>query len=467
MPGSTITHELEDKIQVFREQQFTGFVKVSGQKNQQWFIYYLLGRIVWVKSRTHSLRRWQRHLAIHSPVFFEQITQPISLSYESWNYASLSRLVKLKQFRRDQFSKVVESCITEDLFDILQVGSVQYEQSKQPLSYEAVEKEAASLPFIMLQQERAWQEAKQEWQVWEQTGLSKFSPDWAPSITSIEALKSQTPPQTFQTLTTFVDGHSTLRDLAIKFKQPIIPLTKSILPYVSRNMLGLAEIADIVENANDGFNAELSQTEATPAPVTPAPKASSEPTTAQTPPQSPLPHVGPSPAAIQANASSSAGSSASSSAGRTTTQSSQRLKNNAPRIIYIDDSPADSRAMCTIVEDLGYQYTNIPDPLQALPMLIEFKPKLIFLDLVMPIANGYEVCSQIRRISTLKEIPVIIVTSNDGIADRVRARIVGASGFLGKPIQHKKVAKVIKKHVRHVPIDDGKTSRKRGILSPL
>ena len=55
-------------------------------------------------------------------------------------------------------------------------------------------------------------------------------------------------------------------------------------------------------------------------------------------------------------------------------------------------------------------------------------------DLVMPIANGYEVCSQIRRISSLKEIPVIIVTSNDGIADRVRARLVGASGFLGKPI---------------------------------
>ncbi|MFK8183460.1 MAG: response regulator [Phormidesmis sp.] len=466
MPGSIITHELEEKIQSYREQQFTGFVQVIGQKDHQWFIYYLLGRVVWTKSRVHSLRRWQRHLAIHSPVFFEQITQPISLSYESWNYASLSRLVKLKQFRRDQFSKVVESCITEDLFDILQIGTAQYEQSNQSLTYQAHEKDAASLPFIMLQQERAWQEAKQEWQVWEQAGLSKFSPDWAPTITNLDMLKAQTPPQTFQTLTTFVDGKSTLRDLAVAFKQPIIPLTKSILPYVSRKMLGLAEIADIVENANDGFDADLLAS--TTPPVSEAHVMSSQPAVPAVPvvsvpapsAQPPLPAVGPSPAAIQASELSSSGGRAA------TTQSSRKLKNNAPRIIYIDDSPADSRSMCTIVEDLGYQYTNIPDPLQALPMLIEFKPKLIFLDLVMPIANGYEVCSQIRRISALKEIPVIIVTSNDGIADRVRARLVGASGFLGKPIQHKKVAKVIKKHIRHVPLDDG-TSRKRGVLSPL
>lgn len=462
MPGSLIASELEDNIQTYREQQFTGLVKVTSPKGHQWFIYYLLGRVVWTKSRTHSLRRWQRHLALHSPVFFEQITQPVSLSYESWNYVALARLVKLKQFRRDQFSKVVESCITEDLFDILQVGTFQHEQNGTILAYEAYAKEAASLPFIMLQQERAWQEAQQEWLVWEKAGLGKFSPDWAPAIAQIEALKAQTPPQTFQTLTTFADGNNTLRDLAIKFKQPIIPLAKSILPYVSRKMLGLSDIPDLVENANDGFNPELLQAsppvEEGKNSVTSAAPANqdsiSQPAANSPPAKPPLPLVGPSPVAT-VPAVSSAGHTAK-------TQSSKRIKNTAPRIIYIDDSPADSRSMGDIVESLGYQYTNIPDPLQALPLLIEFKPKLIFLDLVMPIANGYEVCSQIRRISSLKEIPVIIVTSNDGIADRVRARIVGASGFLGKPIQHKKVLKVLKKHLRHV---EGPAGQKQGVLS--
>jgi len=459
MPGSLIASELEDNIQTYREQQFTGLVKVTSRKGQQWFIYYLLGRIVWTKSRTHSLRRWQRHLALHSPVFFEQITQPVSLSYESWNYVALARLVKLKQFRRDQFSKVVESCITEDLFDILQVGTFQHEQNGTALTYEAYAKEAASLPFIMLQQERAWQEAQQEWLVWDKAGLAKFSPDWAPVIAQLETLKAQTPAQTFQTLTTFADGNNTLRDLAIKFKQPIIPLAKSILPYVSRKMLGLSDIPDLVENANDGFNPDLLQAsppsgERTNPATSASQSAVSQPTTNAPKPPPPLPQVGPT-AATLTPAVSAAGNTAN-------TQPSKRIKNTTPRIIYIDDSPADSRSMGDIVESLGYQYTNIPDPLQALPLLIEFKPKLIFLDLVMPIANGYEVCSQIRRISSLKEIPVIIVTSNDGIADRVRARIVGASGFLGKPIQHKKVLKVLKKHLRHV---EGPAGQKQGVLS--
>lgn len=451
MQGSLIASDLEENIQTYREQQFTGLVKVTGSKGHQWFIYYLLGRIVWTKSRTHSLRRWQRHLAIHSPVFFEQITQPVSLSYESWNYTAIARLVKLKQFRRDQFSKVVDSCIAEDIFDILQVGSTHYYQPGDLLTYEAHPKEAASLPFIMLQQERAWQEAQQAWLIWEKAGLGKFSPDWAPTITQLDVLKAQTPPQTFQTLTTFADGNNTLRDLAIRFKQPIIPLTKSILPYVSRKMLGLGEIPDIVENASDGFHPDIIQTAPTAEGASAFMAASSGEQTSQSqlikPIQSPLADMG---AAINTNNNNRQTAANTKTTQKKNTQTSKRLKNTTPRIIYIDDSPADSRTMCEIVESFGYQYSNIPDPLQALPLLIEAKPKLIFLDLVMPIANGYEVCSQIRRISSLKEIPVIIVTSNDGIADRVRAKFVGASGFLGKPIQHKKVLKVLKKHLGYV-----------------
>jgi chemotaxis family two-component system response regulator PixG len=466
MSGSLIANELEEKVQTYREQQFTGLVKVGNQREHQWYIYYLLGRIVWTKSRTHSLRRWQRHLAIHSPVFFEQITQPVSLSYESWNYTALARLVKLKQFRRDQFSKVVESCITEDLFDILQVGTLQQQAQ---ISYEAHPKEAANLPFIMLQQETAWQEAQQEWQAWEQAGLAKFSPDWAPAIAQIEALRAQTPPQTFQTLTTFVDGKSTLRDLAIKFRQPVILLTKSILPYVSRQMLSLADIPDIVENAHDGFHPELTD-KASSVPATSPftdlaasqanPVSQSLPPAQQPPIQLPVASTPPTlqPQLSQASLAANLTSHSSTLISHANTQSGRKVKSNAPRIIYIDDSPADSRSMCEIVESLGYQYTNIPDPLQALPMLIELKPKLIFLDLVMPIANGYEVCAQIRRISAFRDTPIIIVTSNDGIADRVRAKIVGASGFLGKPIQHKKVLKVLKKHIRqgdHQPVQQG------------
>ena len=113
--------------------------------------------------------------------------------------------------------------------------------------------------------------------------------------------------------------------------------------------------------------------------------------------------------------------------------------------------------MSVVVEKLGCQYTSIPEPIHALPMLLEIKPDFIFLDLVMPIANGYEVCAQIRRISSFKSTPIVIVTSNDGIGDRVRARFVGASGFLGKPISQQKVSKVLKKFLRDAELSPTST----------
>jgi chemotaxis family two-component system response regulator PixG len=103
--------------------------------------------------------------------------------------------------------------------------------------------------------------------------------------------------------------------------------------------------------------------------------------------------------------------------------------------------------MSQILTEAGYRFINIQDPVKALPILLEHKPSLIFLDLIMPVANGYEICAQIRRISVFKDTPVIIVTSNDGIVDRVRAKMVGASGFLAKPIDSEKVLKVLHRHL--------------------
>lgn len=116
-------------------------------------------------------------------------------------------------------------------------------------------------------------------------------------------------------------------------------------------------------------------------------------------------------------------------------------------VVYVDDNPADSEAMAEIIQGAGYSYANITDSLRALPQLVDHNPKLIFLELVLPVANGYELCAQLRRISIFRDTPVIIVTNNNRMADRIRGKLVGASGFLNKPIRAQPVLKVLIKHL--------------------
>jgi CheY-like chemotaxis protein len=70
----------------------------------------------------------------------------------------------------------------------------------------------------------------------------------------------------------------------------------------------------------------------------------------------------------------------------------------------------------------------------------------------MPVVSGYELCAQIRRISAFKDVPIIIMTNNNSIPDRVRAKVVGSTGFLGKPIKPKRVLKVVLKHLHSEPV---------------
>lgn len=120
---------------------------------------------------------------------------------------------------------------------------------------------------------------------------------------------------------------------------------------------------------------------------------------------------------------------------------------SGPLVAYIEDSRFDSATMKHILAQAGCRFIDIPDATQALPILLEQKPDLIFLDLLMPVANGYEICAQIRRISVFQETPIVIVTSSDGIVDRVRAKLMGSSGFLAKPIDPEKVLSVLQQYL--------------------
>jgi two-component system, chemotaxis family, response regulator PixG len=114
-------------------------------------------------------------------------------------------------------------------------------------------------------------------------------------------------------------------------------------------------------------------------------------------------------------------------------------------IACIDDSPVIGKELEAILTPLGYEVFSILDPLQSLTTLLQKKPKLIFLDLVMPNTNGYELCSFLRKSPLFKELPIVMLTGHDGVIDRLRAKVAGSTDFLSKPPDPLRVAQVVGK----------------------
>ena len=88
---------------------------------------------------------------------------------------------------------------------------------------------------------------------------------------------------------------------------------------------------------------------------------------------------------------------------------------------------------------------TITNPLQGISILLDRKPDLIFLDLVMPNTNGYELCTFLRKTSAFQNTPIVILTGHDGVIDRVRAKLSGSSEFLAKPPEPDKVLQVVER----------------------
>jgi two-component system, chemotaxis family, response regulator PixG len=117
------------------------------------------------------------------------------------------------------------------------------------------------------------------------------------------------------------------------------------------------------------------------------------------------------------------------------------------KIISVDDSPTILKEISRFLENENFSVVTINEPLKAVMSIIRHKPDLILLDLNMVGIDGYELCQIIRNNSLFKEIPIIFVTGNKGIVDKVKARLVGASGYLTKPFTRAELLKIVFMHL--------------------
>lgn len=124
-------------------------------------------------------------------------------------------------------------------------------------------------------------------------------------------------------------------------------------------------------------------------------------------------------------------------------------------IACVDDSSAICQTMKKVIVSGGYNFLEISDDLRAIPILLNHKPDLIFLDLIMLHVNGYEICSKLRRVGVFANTPIILMSAHTNLFDRLRAKMSGASEFLSKPVDPASVLNMISKYQQeHINIKE-------------
>ncbi|MEH2300433.1 MAG: response regulator [Nostoc sp.] len=119
----------------------------------------------------------------------------------------------------------------------------------------------------------------------------------------------------------------------------------------------------------------------------------------------------------------------------------------AHKIVSVDDSPTILKEISHFLENENFSVVTINDPLKAVLSIIRHKPDLILLDLNMVGIDGYELCRIIRNNSIFQNTPIIFVTGSKGIVDKVKAKLVGASGYLTKPFSRAELLKTVFMHL--------------------
>ena len=117
------------------------------------------------------------------------------------------------------------------------------------------------------------------------------------------------------------------------------------------------------------------------------------------------------------------------------------------KVMVIDDSNTIRRTAEALLKKAGYDVFTAADGFEAMSIITDHRPDIIFVDIMMPRLDGYQTCQLIKNNKTFKDTPVIMLSSEDGLFDRARGRIAGSQEHINKPFTQEELIEVINKYV--------------------
>jgi twitching motility two-component system response regulator PilG len=124
-------------------------------------------------------------------------------------------------------------------------------------------------------------------------------------------------------------------------------------------------------------------------------------------------------------------------------QGVDRQNADAKVIMVVDDSQTVRNIMALILHRVGYRSVRVASAMEALHTLTELIPDLIFLDITLPGMDGLDVCKIIKENPRTKDVPVVMLSGNNEVFDKVMGRLAGASDYITKPFEPESILKCI------------------------
>ena len=124
---------------------------------------------------------------------------------------------------------------------------------------------------------------------------------------------------------------------------------------------------------------------------------------------------------------------------------SERGDESTYHVLVVDDDPSTVKIATSALEALdGVEVATAADGFEAGLQVVAFKPDLLILDLMMPGADGFEVCRHIRRDPDLAEIKILVLTAHGTHENLERVLEAGADDFMHKPVDVERLRRQVR-----------------------
>ncbi len=116
------------------------------------------------------------------------------------------------------------------------------------------------------------------------------------------------------------------------------------------------------------------------------------------------------------------------------------------KVMVIDDSNTIRRSAEIFLNKSGCEIILASDGFDAMAKIVDNQPDIIFIDILMPRLDGYQACMLIKKNPHYQSVPVVMLSSKNGLFDRARGRMVGSDEYLTKPFTKDELLNTVRKY---------------------